>query len=143
MHRIISIAVLLSLFCSLAAANVGVQLLCSHNDGFGHVVDFDTHEEETHKSCGHGQISNTHRDHPVTPDESACEDTEVPDSEWDGLSSNSDRSVVKAPSILNGFLGFLIQSLEAKIDTVSTPPLITLFLESESRLFAKIIQIRC
>lgn len=128
---------------SIAAANAGVQVLCSHDDGFGHVISYESHEEEVHSSCvfQHSHDDDATFDH--SHDDADCEDVELVDSELEDLSSNSDRTKGKAPTIqlvANVLSG---GQIEMSLKVASRPPVYRVLKENESRRFAKIVQIRC
>lgn len=128
---------------SIAAANAGVLVLCSHEDGFGHVISYEAHEEEVHASCVHP--------HPpreiAEPDHSHadidCEDIELVDSELEDLSSNTDRAQGKAPAFHLVARFFSSCQIDESLKDASRPPVYRVLRESESRRFARIVQIRC
>ncbi len=137
--RVISTLALASMLCSILAANSGVQILCSHDGGYGHLVELDDHTTESSSACGHKHAheDDHHVDHP------SCVDVEVPDSELEDLSSNSDRSVVKAPELYLDLFESVGSLSDPRVDAADLRPKDTPTLESESRQFAKTVQIRC
>ncbi len=130
------------MICSITTANAGVQLLCSHEDGSGHVVDYDTHDAEIHASCVFDEAHEAGHEHSHSYEETGCSDTEMPDSELEDLSSNSDRSPLKAPSIQFAIGAFLLNDASFSRETHLRPPASPLAMESESRRFARTVQIR-
>ncbi len=129
--------------CSITAANAGVQVLCSHDDGFGHVVAHDAHEKETHASCDHQDSPEDRSSQQHTHEDADCEDVELDDSELEDLSSSSDRSNAKAPSILLGSNAYTKRQIDASLREAAKPPAFRVLAENKSRRFAKIVQIRC
>jgi len=140
--QVVSVIGLLSLLCSIAAANAGALLLCSHADGFGHVVDFNIHEREAHESCNHSEDHQSSRPEPLCHETADCTDSEMPDQELENLSSNSDRSPLKSPSFQNGEQTFAPVKTASSIEKYAKPPAFPLSMESESRRFARTVQIR-
>lgn len=140
--QVLSVIALLSMLCSIAAANVGALLLCSHEDGFGHVVDFNTHENESHDSCDHSEEHKSSSHNSLCEDAVDCTDSEVPDQELEDFSSNTDRSPLKSPSLQHGEYAFAPIEAAPSIEKHSKPPAFPLSVESQSRRFAKTVQIR-
>ncbi len=118
-----------------------MQLLCSHEGGYGHVVEFDAHEGKSHDSCGHAHIEDSH--HSEQASDAGCKDIEVPDSELEDLSSGGDRSTVKAPALLLDLLVLSNALVDQSQTKAAIRPQNAPCLESESRRFARIVQIRC
>lgn len=129
--------------CSITAANAGVQVLCSHDDGYGHVVSHDAHEKESHASCIFQDAPENQSSQELTHEGANCEDVELDDSELEDLSSSSDRSNGKAPSILLGSNAYTKRQIDASLREAAKPPAFRVLTENKSRLFAKIVQIRC
>jgi len=141
--RILSVVTLLSMLCSITAANAGVQVLCSHDDGFGHVVSHDTHEKESHASCDHHDSPEKRSSQELTHEDANCEDVEWDDSELEDLSSSNDRSNAKAPTLQFSANAFSSCQIEVSLKEASKPPAYKVLQENQSRRFAKIVQIRC
>ena len=98
MARTSSIIIILSMVFSIAAANSGAKVFCSHHDGFGHVISQESHEKEVHASCVYQHADQGHATHDHSHNEADCEDVELVDSELEDLSSNSDRGKSKVPT---------------------------------------------
>jgi hypothetical protein len=128
---------------SIATANAGVQVLCSHDDGFGHVISYESHEKGLHASCAfqHSHDESATSDH--SHDDADCEDVELVDSELEDLSSSSDRAKGKSPTIQLVASVFSGCQIEMSLKVASRPPVYRVLKENESRRFAKIVQIRC
>ena len=143
MVRTSSIIVLLSMVFSIAAANFGTKVFCSHHDGFGHVISQESHENEVHASCVYQHADREHATQDHSHNEADCEDVELVDSELEDLSSNSDRGKSKVPN--NQLVADIFSSCEIEISlkVASRPPVYRILKENESRRFAKIVQIRC
>lgn len=129
--------------CSITAANAGVQVLCSHDDGFGHVVAHNAHEKETHASCLHQDSPEDRSSQDLSHEDPDCKDVVLDDSELEDLSSCSDRSKAKTPSIQLGSNAYTISQIDASLKDAARPPAFRVVTENKSRRFAKIVQIRC
>ena len=141
--RTSSIIALRSLVFSLAAASSGAKVFCSHHDGFGHVISYESHEKEVHASCVYQHADQGHATHDHSHNKADCEDVELVDSELEDLSSNSDRSKGKSPTIQLVANIFSSCEIAMSLDVASRPPVYRILKENESRRFAKIVQIRC
>ena len=143
MARTSSIIIVLSMVFSIAAANSGAKVFCSHHDGFGHVISQESHEKEVHASCVYQHADQEHATHDHSSNEADCEDVELVDSELEDLSSNSERGKGKAPTIQLVANIFSSCGIEMSLEVASRPPVYRILKENESRRFAKIVQIRC
>ena len=147
MNRIVSTITLVSLICGTAVANVDGQLLCSHEDGTGHVIKFSEHEKEKRGECDHSHGGNESNACILNLSDaqgnSTCDDIEVPDSELGDNASNGDRLLAKSPAIILRPIKFSPATYDLQSSRFATPLRAPPCLESEARRFAKIVQIRC
>lgn len=152
MNRFVSILALVSLLCSSLAASVGGQLiLCSHEDGQGYLVEFSAHEKQHSDPCHAHQDgyptdsdnAESHEDALCYFEAQDCEDVEIPQTDLRDKSQSGDRLLVKSPAICLCLFDLLPAEINRQIEAHARidkgPPQ----LESESRRFAKTIQIRC
>ncbi len=152
MNRFVSILALISLLCSSIAANVGGQLiLCSHEDGQGYLVQFSEHEKQHSDPChdhqdGHPTASNSadsHEDALCDFEAQDCEDVEIPQTDLRDKNQSGDRLLVKSPAICLCLFALRPAEIDRKIEALARSAKAPPQLESESRRFAKTIQIRC
>jgi hypothetical protein len=145
-NRIVSILALVSLFCcSVAADSVG-WLLCSHEDGQGHLVEFSQHEEQRSDPCHdhHSDEAETHEEDAACEFEAqACDDVEVPQTDFQAQGHYGDRTLVKTPALCLCLFELRPAAIDRQIKACASVSKEAPTLESESRRFAKTIQIRC
>lgn len=146
MNRIVSILALVSLFCCSVAADTVGQLLCSHEDGQGHLVEFSQHEEQHTDPChNHHSEEAEHQEEDAACEfeAQACDDVEVPQTDFQDQGHYGDRTLVKSPAICLSLFELRPAAIDRQIEVSSRVSKGAPTLESESRRFAKTIQIRC
>ncbi|MBT5814861.1 MAG: hypothetical protein HOI15_11025 [Opitutales bacterium] len=146
MKRFVSILALISVFCSSIAANTARQLICSHEDGQGHLVEFGEHENEHKDPChDHHSAEAEYHEEAIACDfeAEACDDVEIPQTDLRDQGQNNDRNLVKSPAVCLSLFELRPAAIDRQIKAGTKVSKDSPALESKSRRFAKTIQIRC
>ena len=149
MKRFAAITLSLSFAWSLAFGNAESLLICLHHDGSSHIIEQEPQviQPTLDGCCAHSHKAEEPEHHDDGHDhehDQPCRDLEIDATDWEDLQSLSYAKELKAPALFTSIL-------ESFAHTPSEQLLIYSFtprpqgppLPSESRRFAKIIQIRC